>query len=124
MKHKRNNNDKVSVPGIVDVLLAKGTYTRKEIMAEVAKQRPDFKDPSAAVSNGMRRLQDKDQTGGIKEVPRAARASRSSSKSMFTKEDRIKREFVRHRADFAVGAKRREDESKIQKPKMKRVWPE
>ncbi len=63
-----------SVPGIVDPMLLTGKYTRAQVMDEVRRLRPDFKDPSAAVSNGLIRLRKGNQAGGLVEVQRERKA--------------------------------------------------
>lgn len=66
--------EKVLVASIVDPLLLAGGKTRKEIMEAVRAARPDFKDPSAAVSNAFRRLIQAGKNPSIVQTERSARA--------------------------------------------------
>ena len=59
---------KVSVWDISFRMLTEGKYTRKEIMDEIRKQRPDFKDPSACVSNQMSRMRKADKPFTLKDA--------------------------------------------------------
>ncbi len=82
-----------SVPGIVDPMLKTGKYTRAQIMDEVRRLRPDFKDPSAAVSNGLIRLRQSNAAGGLVEVPKERKPKAANT-------------GTRRRAGVVAGARR------------------
>ena len=92
-----------------------------EIMDEVARVRPDFKDPSAAVSNGLHRFRTNGLEGSIKEGDRKRKARgprKLSPKEIESREERLERKRER------VSAETRRDEFLARPlPKLKRVLP-
>ena len=122
--------EKPSVPGIVDPMLMKGTYSRAEIMAEVRRLRPDFKDPSAAVSNGMRRCAGK---GTVKDAPRERGSANMGTIGREASLDRwFKRRMAaldawveRTDAEVSAGFRRLAEFQAVEakRPRLHRVWP-
>ena len=70
----RAASGKMSAGDVAEPMLLEGTHMRAEIMAAIAKARPDFKDPSAAVSNRFRDLVAQGKHPGLVEVDRPRRA--------------------------------------------------
>ena len=71
-------NGRMSVSSIVDPLLMAGGKTREEIAGEIRRLRPDFKDPSAGISNRMRKLQEEGKNPSLAGSPVRARSSGAS----------------------------------------------
>jgi len=117
---------KASVREIVDPMLKTGKYTRAEICAEILKARPDYKDPSAAVSDGMIRLRDSGTEWSMKDTPRKPRAERREAIVMGPKGHmaRFVVQMEQLRGLMHAGFQRREEEmQKINSmPKAKRIW--
>ena len=125
-----------SIPGIVDPMLIKGTFTRAQIMDEVRRLRPDFKDPSAAVSNGMRRQQAAGNHPALVEIPRERKAPRPKSGKRTTRNPDARLPVVDRLAkldawaarvgdEVHAGFKRRDEflaAAKLE-PKHHRIWP-
>lgn len=127
--------EKVSVVGIVDPMLLKGTFTRAEIMAEVRRLRPDFKDPSAAVSNGFRRQVHAGNHPALIEVERERKASAPKTGRRKAKNPDARMPLADKLAKIDAWASRLDEEvhagfRRLEKfrlaaaaePKMRRVW--
>jgi hypothetical protein len=115
-----------SIPGIVDPMLETGKYTRAEIMAKVRELRPDFKDPSAAVSNGFIRLRKQGKEGHLIEVERPRRAGRPTGPSQRTVADRhakIDAWAARMDLEIAEGFAKRDKFMAQPRQPMRRIWP-
>lgn len=128
--------EKPSITGIVDHMLIKGTFTRAEIMAEVARLRPDFKDPSAAVSNGMRRQLSLGNHPAIVEVyrerkagtPKGSKRTKRNPDSRLPLADKLAKVdawAARMDLEISSGFKRLAEfkERAAKEPRMRRVWP-
>jgi|CXWL01.1.fsa_nt_gi sirohydrochlorin ferrochelatase len=120
-----------SIPGIVDPMLIKGTFTRVQIMDEVRRLRPDFKDPSAAVSNGFRRQVAAGNHPAIVEIPR----ERKAPKAPGVKRTRMAAPITDRLAKLDEWATRMNDEigmgfkrlaayklAQAKEPKLRRIW--
>lgn len=120
---------KASIPSIVDPMLLKGTYTRAEIMAEVRAKRPDFKDPSAAVSNGFRRVMAAGENPGLKEGERRrSTAGTKRGPSQTTIKDAIIKidTWAQRTTDEVCTAFKRQAKEKAEfkkRKKARRIWP-
>ncbi len=125
-----------SIPGIVDPMLVKGTFTRTQIMEEVRRLRPDFKDPSAAVSNGMRRQLALGNHPGLVEVHRERKVGAVKSGKRTTRNpdsrlpitDRLAKLDAwaeRTTVEVVAGFKKLEDYKarSAGEPRHRRIWP-
>jgi hypothetical protein len=123
--------EKASIPGIVDPMLEAGTFTRQEIMAKVRELRPDFKDPSAAVSNGFRRLVAAGKYPALKDAgaPRVKRqpgAPRQASPAVLAERlAKVDAWAARMDVEISDGFAKRDRflASRAAEPKHRRVWP-
>jgi hypothetical protein len=120
----------VPIPSIVDPMIEQGIFTRAEIMAEVRRLRPDFKDPSAAVSNGFRRLVAAGKNACIKDSgePRKSRAGvpRAPAESVVKKRiEKIDAWAARMNDEIGEGFRRLAafQAKTAKEPKLRRIWP-
>ena len=117
--------DKHSIPGIVDPMLLTGKYTRQQIMDEVRRLRPDFKDPSAAVSNGLIRCHKRGEHPGLIEGERARHTGVKRGPSISTLADRFAKIDAwaeRATAEVAEGFRRFEAFMAKPVPAVRRIW--
>lgn len=138
MKNTKKTDEKTlpSIPGIVDPMLLLGTFTRAQIMDKVRELRPDFKDPSAAVSNGFRRQVALGKHPALVEVykERKARAVKSGKRTKANPDGRMPlkdrlakvdawaaRMDTEIMAGFAHCAAIRAKGAA--EPRMRRIWP-
>lgn len=132
---KTTDATKVSISSIADPLLLAGVSTRTQIMDQIRKLRPDFKDPSAGIANRFRALVHDGKHPGIVQtdrpakvkgavrVPRAAKAlSPVDTASRLTK---LNEWAARMDIEIAGGFKRLRDyQAKCAaEPKLRRIWP-
>lgn len=116
-----------SVPGIVDPMVEAGTYTRAEIMAKVRELRPDFKDPSAAVSNGIIRMRNAGKNCILKEGERKAvvrgHAAPSARRAIANRFAKLDAWAARMDIEIAEGFARFRKYMDKPMPKYARIWP-
>ncbi len=127
---RATDGGKLSAGDIAEPMLLKGTHTRIEIMAEVARLRPDFKDPSAAVSNRFRLLVQQGKNPGLKEGVRPVRdgaalvaASRGASikRRLEQWDEYVKRN--KEEVSNYMARLRKMDAEHAKQPRLRRVWP-
>ena len=122
-------DNKISTSSIVDPMLEAGASTRAEIVAEVRRLRPDYKYPSAAVSNGFSRLVAAGKHPSTKDA--GARRERKSGVPRPVPESRIKERMAKidawaARMDQEIGdffdRVRAFDIARAKEPKPRRIW--
>lgn len=129
---KKQIEEKTSIKSIVDPMLLAAKYTRKEMMDEVRRLRPDFKDPSAAVSNAFRRLVAGGEHPGMKEVESVPRAKRDPAAPKVlarrTIDARVAKldAWASETSEWVAAGFKRIEQFKVEcakRPKLEKVWP-
>lgn len=74
---KEKEQKKVPAGDIAEPMLLAGTFTRAQIIEEIRRLRPDFKDPSAVISSRFRELVHAGKSPGLVEAARTTRQAAS-----------------------------------------------